>query len=641
NRDIVRDLRLVFEYTVSIKTVYWSQFKPDEPILGDAILIMRPSVKEMIQAQVGDSSQVVVVTRTLTEESVYRLYSIPQGTRVLVVNESPETTMDTVSMLYQLRIEHLKLVPYLNTNEDVSDIHTAVTPGEVQFVPSFIQNIVDLGNRRLDMQTFLDLLDILKLNNDTVKQNLIRYANNVIELHNGVKKRYTDSYLLNGILKQVLNLQENGIIVTDTEFHINYWNNRAERILEAAPVIRESLARYFLPEHIQKMVSANFHEDLFTIKGRQFMVFRNPLQAMRQVTGYIFIFESAVQIRKSGSNLSARLKSSGLTAKYTFEDIFYRSPDMEKCVSVAKRVAQSSYAVLITGETGTGKEMFAQAIHNASPRRNMPFVAVNCAALPESLLESELFGYEEGAFTGARRGGKLGLFELANGGTIFLDEIGDMPYTLQSKLLRVLQEQQIVRLGGKNVINIDVRILTATNCDLQFMIQEKKFREDLFYRLNVFPLKLIPLRQRRQDIVPLFCRMAELSADDISSENQQKLETYSWPGNVRELRNAVEYFSLMGTLDCIQTEESIAGENQLYEPGVSIDELKERITGIVRRRMHEDLRTGRASLLSELHSQGISVSEKRMEHTLSLMRQEGTILRGKGRAGITLQDETR
>lgn len=172
-------------------------------------------------------------------------------------------------------------------------------------------------------------------------------------------------------------------------------------------------------------------------------------------------------------------------------------------------MAESDNVILITGETGTGKELFAQAIHNYSPRKNKPFVAVNCAALPESLLESELFGYEEGAFTGAKRGGRMGLFEQADEGTIFLDEIGDMPYTLQSRLLRVLQEQQIVRVGGGSVISINVRVLAATNCNLREMIHEKRFREDLFFRLNVFPLCLPRWQQEKPISSPFSAVWAE------------------------------------------------------------------------------------------------------------------------------------
>lgn len=219
------------------------------------------------------------------------------------------------------------------------------------------------------------------------------------------------------------------------------------------------------------------------------------------------------------------------------------------------KVAQSTSTVLITGESGTGKEMVATAIWNASERKNRKFVAINCAAIPEALLESELFGYVKGAFTGADPNGRIGKFELANKGVIFLDEIGDMPLYLQAKLLRVLQERQIVRIGSNQLIPIDVRVLAATNKDLREMIREKKFREDLYYRLNVIPLEIAPLRERREDIEELTlhfaCRYAQLFKKDfwkITDDVMERLKDYEWKGNVRELENVTEFMvNMMGS----------------------------------------------------------------------------------------------
>ena len=197
------------------------------------------------------------------------------------------------------------------------------------------------------------------------------------------------------------------------------------------------------------------------------------------------------------------MENKGIFAKYTFSDIIHVSPIMKECINKAKTVALTDHTILIIGDSGTGKELMAQSIHNYSKRKNMSFVAINCAALPETLLESELFGYEGGAFTGARKGGKVGLFEQANGGTIFLDEIGDISQNLQSRLLRVLQERQIMRIGSDRMINIDTRIIAATNIDLKNAVEIGDFRKDLYYRLNVISLKIQPLNRRKQDILPL------------------------------------------------------------------------------------------------------------------------------------------
>ncbi len=209
---------------------------------------------------------------------------------------------------------------------------------------------------------------------------------------------------------------------------------------------------------------------------------------------------------------------------------------MKKSKDLGKKISKSDYTVLITGESGTGKELMAQSIHNESLRSKQPFIAINCAAMPENLLESELFGYEEGAFTGALKGGKKGLFEQAHNGTIFLDEIGDMPIYLQTKLLRVLQENQVMRVGGESVIDIDVRVVAATNKNLLEMIRQEKFRADLYYRINVLPINIPSLRERKEDISMMLNYFMKKKRH-ISDEAKEILNKYSWPGNIRELKN--------------------------------------------------------------------------------------------------------
>jgi PAS domain S-box-containing protein len=228
------------------------------------------------------------------------------------------------------------------------------------------------------------------------------------------------------------------------------------------------------------------------------------------------------------------------------DGIVAQSPEMKRAVDLAVRVASVNSTVLITGETGTGKEVIAKIIHKAGRRNDQPFITVNCGAIPETLLESELFGYDKGAFTGANREGKLGLLEVANNGTVFLDEIGDLPLLLQVKLLRVLQEQEISRVGGTKTIKLNLRILAATNKDLSQMVKEKTFREDFFYRLNVIPIHMPPLRERREDILPLVLYFLDKYSEKynmkkrFSAEVLDTFEQYMWPGNVRELENLIE-----------------------------------------------------------------------------------------------------
>lgn len=255
-----------------------------------------------------------------------------------------------------------------------------------------------------------------------------------------------------------------------------------------------------------------------------------------------------VDIFKKIKNTQHEVKNgTGMRAKFKFEDIIGDSYAMKESIRLAQIAARSSSNVLIQGESGTGKELFAESIHNASSRKDERFVSINCAAIPGELIESELFGYEEGAFTGALKGGHPGKFEIANGGTIFLDEIGDMPLYMQAKLLRVLQEKQIMRIGGNNVIDIDARVICATNKDLLEKCRKGTFRKDLYYRLNVLNIKLAPLRKRKGDIEQLvyyFMKKMNIKISKnikkISDEAMEYIIDYKWPGNVRELENCIE-----------------------------------------------------------------------------------------------------
>nr|WP_256379855.1 MULTISPECIES: sigma 54-interacting transcriptional regulator [unclassified Brevibacillus] len=243
---------------------------------------------------------------------------------------------------------------------------------------------------------------------------------------------------------------------------------------------------------------------------------------------------------------------SGLEAKYRLEDIVGCSQAIREAKAWAASFGKTEATVLITGETGTGKELFAQGIHLVSQRSAGPFIAVNCAALPGNLLESELFGYEDGAFTGARRGGKPGLFELAHGGTLFLDEIGELSLPIQALLLRVLQEKKVRRIGGERIVPVDVRIIAATNRDLEQQIASGQFRSDLYYRLNVLTLEIPPLRERKEDIPDLVWSIIhevgerrDKAIREVDPAIFALLEQHNWPGNVRELRNVVERMVLL------------------------------------------------------------------------------------------------
>lgn len=282
-------------------------------------------------------------------------------------------------------------------------------------------------------------------------------------------------------------------------------------------------------------------------KKKEVIVNVAPILVDGQLRGSVGIIHDISEIKKLTDELNqARRMIRQLNAKYTFEDIIAVSKLMLAAVQQAKRASQTPATVLLRGESGTGKELFAHAIHNSSPRSTGQFVRVNCSAIADTLLESELFGYEEGAFTGARKGGKKGLFEEADRGTIFLDEIGKMNLELQAKLLRVLQEKEVIRVGSTKAINVNVRVIVATNANLERMIQEGTFREDLYYRLNVVPIFIPPLRKHKEDIPKLIYHLIRKfnqeygrSINNISAEAVEMLMSYNWPGNIRELENSI------------------------------------------------------------------------------------------------------
>lgn len=282
-------------------------------------------------------------------------------------------------------------------------------------------------------------------------------------------------------------------------------------------------------------------------RRREVVVNVAPIVVGGELRGSVGVIHDVSELTRLSEELDrVRQLVRRLEAKYTFEEIVAISPAMRNAVEQACRAAETPVTVLLRGESGTGKELFAHAIHNASRRAQGPLVRVNCAALSESLLESQLFGYVEGAFTGARRGGRLGLFEEAAGGTIFLDEVGLMPLSLQGKLLRVLQERELVRVGDTRPVRVDVRVIAATNTQLEAAVAVGHFREDLYYRLNVLPIFIPPLRQRREDLPRLVSHLLRKlneeygrSVERISPPALQELAAYPWPGNVRELENVL------------------------------------------------------------------------------------------------------
>lgn len=359
-----------------------------------------------------------------------------------------------------------------------------------------------------------------------------------------------DAELQNKFVNTIINTIHDGFLVLYPDGIITHANNKAAAMLgtRVKDIIGHKLSEFVLSDlrvlEIFKTGQPIIDCELFVkLRNRSLHIVKTAVPIHDEQGKVIAVIDNFKEFKDVHRLVN---KMVGAKAIYTFESIIYTSKEMKETISIAEAASRSSLAVLIQGESGTGKELFAHAIHNASVRKNNPFVIIDCATIPRELVESELFGYIEGAFTGANRGGKVGKFELANGGTVFLDEIGEIPLELQTKFLRVLQSQAINRVGGTENIPIDIRIIAATNRNLQEQVRLGNFREDLYYRLNVLNINIPPLRARPEDIRIL----AEyfLAKDEIklgkkglrfSEKAMELLQTYTWPGNVRELENAV------------------------------------------------------------------------------------------------------
>lgn len=352
------------------------------------------------------------------------------------------------------------------------------------------------------------------------------------------------------LFRVVLNYAYDGIISVDATGVITMFNPVAERVTKrsSSMAIGYNIKDIWPDLELHRVLSSGKEDlaQLLTINREKVVCNKVPIRVNDQVVGAVINFQDVTKLQQMEAKVRRRLFATGHVASLRFEDIIGTSPQLQNSISLAKDYAHTESAILIQGETGTGKEIFAQSIHNDGNRSKDPFVALNCAALPEQILESELFGYVGGAFTGALKNGKAGLFEIAHGGTLFLDEIAEMEYTTQGKLLRVLQEKKVMRLGSGRLTPIDVRIIAATNKSLKNLVNENKFRGDLYYRLNVLQLKLYPLRSRIEDVIALadyfLGKFAAKTNRKVSFVAQAKneLTKYNWPGNVRELQNIIE-----------------------------------------------------------------------------------------------------
>lgn len=390
-------------------------------------------------------------------------------------------------------------------------------------------------------------------------------------------------------VKAIMDYAYEGIVAIDEKGLITVFNQTAEDIMKVdAKTVLGRHIRSVLPDTGLLRVLETGEEELGEVqKINGIMVAKNrvPVKVKDRIAGAVATFQNVVKLQEMEGRIREKIHYKGLKAKYSFKDIIGTSRAIQDTIEITQKFSKVDSNILLIGETGTGKELFAQSCHHDSRRRKGPFVAVNCAALPENLLESEFFGYVQGAFTGAAKGGKPGLFELAHQGTIFLDEVSEIPLKLQGRLLRVLQEREIMRLGDDRVIPVDVRVISTTNKDLKQLAAQGSFRQDLLYRLDVLHLNIPPLRDRYGDVLVLFEHFMAFYNNKFNKKIQQKLSPeaqklltdYNWPGNIRELGNVCERLAVLAEVPVIQQRDIFKVMDlarRKVETAVAVDQAK-------------------------------------------------------------------
>lgn len=437
---------------------------------------------------------------------------------------------------------------------------------------------------------------------DALEQGLVMYNNLNKHLSNEKK------------LSVVLGCTREGALLFNGSGEVEEVNPRGCSLLHMTreDIIGRHYDAIFPAEEIKNALarSADLKNVVILVRGRRFVVDLVNSPPDMEANSAVLLFQRVEHVQQTESTIRTKLMDQGFCARYTFQSIVHASAVMTELIATARSYSGTDCNVMIQGETGTGKELFAQSIHNAGPRSKGPFVAVNCAALPGTLLESELFGYVPGAFTGALRSGKTGLFELAHNGTLFLDEVSEMDIFLQSRLLRTLQTREIMRIGDNKILPVNVRVIAATNRKPQEEVRQGRMRGDLFFRLNVLDLTILPLRERRADIPVLFAHYLKVYGEKygvaprpLTKVFARALEAYSWPGNVRELENLAEKYVILGGL---------SGNDLLAETGEGGDAAKEAperecqtLDEVISCHVHETLRREKGNIARAAASLGV------------------------------------
>lgn len=626
---------------------YDDYLRTDQPQDG-LILLTAPVIKDLVISHLNSNCKYIIAKRTINPRNIRLLFDIPENAEVLVVSNLYQNALDVISELKCIGINHLRLFAH-NPNQPIyREYQYAITLDEIDLVPQSIPNIINIGPRLISLMTIAQI--IFYCTGAPMADDFLyaRYIKDLVSVSMGLANQIKQNNLLQEQMNMVISNFEDGVLMTDAGRKITFYNTMATSILGEEKLIGKYLDEVNIP------FGNNEDTTFINIMDKVIHVSRKEVTLTDNKKIQMITLKDLTNIKKIDEQYKRRKKYTESNAKYTFHDVVHKSATMSKLIDIAKQLAIRSSTILITGESGTGKELIAQSIHNASDRSKFPFIAINCAALPEALLESELFGYEGGAFTGARKEGKLGLFELACNGTIFLDEIGDAPQMIQTKLLRVLQEKEIMRVAGNSVIPINVRVIAATNKDLPQMIEQGLFRQDLYYRLKVLSLYIPPLRERNDDIEILtyyFLHKHGAKKPSIDKELMDFFRSYSWPGNIRELENIAEYIATISPGSKNLKEDIIHVmlhelKGNLTRQGINSSpgnlifrnpEMRKELTDILQilyEAKFAQLSIGRYKIQEILKNREITLSCQQVKTRLDILRNSGLIISYNGKGSV-------
>ncbi|CAH2214887.1 sigma-54 interaction domain-containing protein [Tepidibacter aestuarii] len=661
----------IISYTLSEINTYYEQIKSlfsqnieiekfcvdeiNDEIDSDVILVPSYNVFETIKKYINNKVELVIANRTISKVAFEKIMNIKDGNKVYLLDHNYQMALQMTCVMYQLGIRHIDLIPICESvKKDIEDNEIIV----FKDYENKSYNTINIGNALLDISTIIDLGVKLNLVDILQRQDIKKSYKEIVTKDVGLSDVMGRTNQFESQLDILLQVADDGIIGVDSNGEIYSCNQNAQSIIGykkeeiVGKYISETLSTIPFENSIKRLKPIK--EKLIKVNGYDVVVSIHPIIHSNKRYGAIAILKRFSDTEIKQHKLRAQLIGKGHKAKYRFEDIIGNSDIITKTKDIAIRMSTSDSSILISGESGTGKELFAQAIHNNSSRKNYQFVAINCGAFPESLLESELFGYEEGAFTGARKGGKPGLFELAHNGTLFLDEIGEMPINLQKRLLRVLQEREVMRIGGDRLIKVNIRLIAATNRNLKQMVKKGDFREDLYYRLNVLPLKIPPLRNRKEDILIIINEMKRKSGYNfnLTQRAKEKLIDHTWRGNIRELKNYIEYFSNIGIdyidINDLPFKEEANLNSIVFNPhekelldkfreDVGKDEYKYIfILKELKEAYKNEKRLGRRSLHEKAKNKGIFISEQEIRLILINLEKFMMVDINKGRRGTNI-----